>query len=353
MNYPETTIEQFKKYIIDFDSDISEIKEIEKKINQWVTRGVDLQGAINPLQTQIQNWEQKMDQLSQNLKNNIQNLKNVDDRIQSSHNLDLAQVDSVTNNIDKWEYLFSQYRLVLENLKQDTQTLYEVEEKIQNYNKLGVELGDAVQKIQEQNQNIINAIHNSMEELKTLIEDVRQEAEKINDNVTKPVNTSPYWAFYDRINVDGESIAMYLNQSYWNSEVDGLEIQNHTQLNYLSHRSPIYNASVGDTQVHCQPEKPIQYIYYGYEKDKLIKLKVRDSSFGSYYVDSGNCMIQLYFGSSQVMENGIRTRTYFDQIYQERNQEDYQNGAKTPNSWYLIASCEEIDDISQVQFRGE
>lgn len=351
MDYPEKTIEQFTKYILDFDSDIQEIKEVEKKINKWVTQGINLDDALVPLQTQIQNWETKMRDLSLEFRTNIENLKKVDDRIQSDKNLDIVYVDSFTQNIEKWEYLFSQYKSILENLKQDTKTLYDIEEYIQKYDKLGVELGDAVNKIKEQNQNIIDSINKSMEDLKSLIENMRNEADKIHNNsVNTDVN---YWAFYDKINVDGESIAIYLNQTYWDNQADGLDIQNHTHLNYYSRRSPIYNASIGETQVHCQPDKPIQYIYYGYRKDEMIKLKVRENGYGSYYVDSGNCMIQLYFGSSQVMENGIRSRDYFDELFQERNQTDYQNGATTPHNWYVIASCEEIDDLNQIQYRGE
>ena len=89
--------------------------------------------------------------------------------------------------------------------------------------------------------------------------------------------------------------SIYLNKSYWNSQDDGVDILNHTQLNYINRRSVIYNSSVGEVQVHSKPKKPIKYIYYGHSKDQLIKLNIRENQWGSYYVDSGNCMIQVYF----------------------------------------------------------
>ena len=145
---------------------------------------------------------------------------------------------------------------------------------------------------------------------------------------------------------------MFLNLSYWDSEIDGLDILNHTELSYLSRKSNIYNSSIGDVQVHAKPSKPIKYIYYGYSKEEMVKIKVRENSFGSYYVDSGNCMVQVYFGSTQIMENGIKTRDYFNDLFRKKNNEDYNNGAKTEGKWYLIISCEEIEDINNISFRG-
>tara|TARA_X000000950_G_C13787870_1_gene608070 strand:+ start:138 stop:1208 length:1071 start_codon:yes stop_codon:yes gene_type:complete len=354
MNYPEHTIAELTKYITNFDQDIEEIKAIECKIDSWVKRGVDIHNALNPINEQIQRWENKMLGLVNKFKTNITTLQKVDDRIKSETSLDLSKADKLDSNLEKWNYLFNQYKCVLENLKQDTKTLYEVEDQINKYKKLGVELGDAVQKIKNQNQNIINSIQNSMLELKELIQEIKVESNKIVNNETdksEPVDN--YWAFYDKINVDSESFSMYLNSNYWNSENDGLQIISHTDLNYINRRSKIYNSSVGEVQVHAEPEKPIKYIYYGYEKENLIKLKVRETNWGSYYVDSGNCMIQVYFGSTQVMENGKKSREYFGELYTQRNQEKYQNGAKTKDKWYLVASCEELENLSNINFRGE
>ncbi len=362
MNYPEQTIEQFRHYIVDFDNDIEEIKDIEFKINKWVNRGVDINSAINPLQAQIATWENKMRTLQNQLESNIKNLKSVDDRITSNSSFTMDSLDNFSGNLEKWDYLFSQYKLVLQNLKEDTRTLYEIDSQIKRFHNLGVELGDAITKIQNQNDNIINTIKNSMEDLQKLIEEVKIESGKITDTQEMALdnqledNNQPqnkYWAFYDKMNVDGESFSLNINHAYWDSQKDGLDILNHTHLNYISRRSTIYNASVGEVQVHATPEKPINYIYYGYDKNNLVKLKVRDTQWGSYYVDSGNCLIQVYFGSTQVMDNGTNSRKYFSELYKQRNNEDYQNGATTKNKWYLIAACEEIMDLTNIIYRGE
>ena len=127
MNYPEQTIEQFRHYIVDFDNDIEEIKDIEFKINKWVNRGVDINSAINPLQAQIATWENKMRTLQNQLESNIKNLKSVDDRITSNSSFTMDSLDNFSGNLEKWDYLFSQYKLVLQNLKEDTRSLYEID----------------------------------------------------------------------------------------------------------------------------------------------------------------------------------------------------------------------------------
>lgn len=353
MNYPQQAIDDLTTYISNFDNDIQEIKSIEQKINKWVQRGVEIETALTPINLQIENWENKMKDLSHQLRINIETLKMVDDRIDSNNSLDLNQVDNYENNLEKWNYLFKIYKIVLQNLETDTKILYDIEEQIKKYNKLGVELGDAVNKIKNQNNNIINSIKNSMLDLNKLIEEVKVESEKIQDeNEVGVLPSNNYWAFYDKINVDSESFTMYLNKEYWDGTKDGSKIINHTDLIYISRRSDIYNSSVGEIQVHAKPVNPIKYIYYGYEKDNLIKLSVRENNWGSYYVDSGNCMIQVYFGSTQIMENGKNTRKYFDELYYKKNQENYLNGAKTKDKWYLIASCEEIENLDNIVFKG-
>ena len=64
---------------------------------------------------------------------------------------------------------------------------------------------------------------------------------------------------------------------------------------------------------------------------------------GSYYVDSGNCMIQVYFGSTQIMENGHNSRKYFEEIYKQKNNEDYHLFASIKSMksirWYRFLLC--------------
>lgn len=353
MNYPENTIIELNKHVINFDNDIKDIQAVEKKINKWINRGIDIGTALTPLNLQIEKWNNKMDTLLSNFKNNILLLKDIDDRIKNEQISKIEDLDIFPDNLEKWNHLFDVYKSVLENLKQDTIILYDIEEHIKKYNKLGVELGDAITKINNQNNNIINTINNSMLELKKLIEEVKLESGKISDDNVDEIIQNKYWAFYEKINVDSESFSIYLDKSYWNSQDDGIDILNHTQLNYINRRSVIYNSSIGEVQVHSNPQNPIKYIYYGHSKDQLIKLNIRENQWGSYYVDSGNCMIQVYFGSTQIMENGHNSRKYFGEIYKQQNNEDYQNGATTKEKWFLLVSCDEIINFDQIDFKGE
>ena len=182
MNYPENTIIELNKYVTNFDNDIKDIQIVEKKINKWINRGIDMVTALTPLNLQIEKWNNKMDTLLNNFKNNILLLKAVDDRIKNEQILKIEDLDIFSDNLEKWNHLFDVYKSVLENLKQDTIILYDIEEHIKKYNNLGVELGDAITKINNQNNNIINTINNSMLELKKLIEEVKLESEKISDD---------------------------------------------------------------------------------------------------------------------------------------------------------------------------
>ena len=53
------------------------------------------------------------------------------------------------------------------------------------------------------------------------------------------------------------------------------------------------------------------------------------------------------------MENGHNSRKYFGEIYKQQNNEDYQNGATTKEKWFLLASCDEITNFDQIDFKGE
>ena len=64
-------------------------------------------------------------------------------------------------------------------------------------------------------------------------------------------------------------------------------------------------------------------------------------------------MIQVYFGSTQIMENGHNSRKYFGEIYKQQNNEYHQNGAQTKEKWFLLVSCDELTNFDQIDFKGE
>ena len=70
---------------------------------------------------------------------------------------------------------------------------------------------------------------------------------------------------------------------------------------FLGHSTPnhILSSKIDETVKWLIEERFIRKL--GIDDDYL---NVRENQWGSYYVDSGNCMIQVYFGSNQIMENG-------------------------------------------------
>jgi len=177
--------EMYNKLIIlvtNFDQDIVCMKDVLGKINNWITDGISsLNTCVSPLAEQIKQWEDKMEHFLESFKNNITELKLVDDRINNTIEINIEDTD-YDNCIDRWKHYNSLHSALYHNLQDDIKILQNVTNDLSNYTNLGVELGNSLEKINEQKQNIETAITNSLDKYKQLILLIENEAIKIKNN---------------------------------------------------------------------------------------------------------------------------------------------------------------------------
>ncbi len=85
INFPNTNIKEFNAYVQNFNEDILNMIAIKNTIQSWIDRGLDLNLGTDQLQDQINRWIKKENELLEEFKNNINELKKVDDRIEKIH----------------------------------------------------------------------------------------------------------------------------------------------------------------------------------------------------------------------------------------------------------------------------
>ena len=224
--YPNDKIEELNKYVENFENDINSMKDICEKINDWTQRGIDLESCHQPLNLQIESWENTMNDIIEIFKNNIIELKQHDDRISNEENINLEELSG--NNIDKWNYLYSIYEKLYVNLNKDIDILNNVINDLSKYDNLGVKLGNVNETINQQIDDIKNAISISLSGLEEIINKIKEESKKvleegeIIDDSENEENTNVL-ALYTTAHSDANTFYMYMHNNLnisWNPEVD-------------------------------------------------------------------------------------------------------------------------------------
>jgi len=184
-------IEEIKKSINDkssdlllsvknFDNDINNMTNISEQIGIWVNNGVDLSACTQPLSTQIQDWKNKMQSLFDDFKNNITNLKEVDDRITNENNDIIDELSNINDSdLENWEKLIEIYSNLFNTLEEDIYILNDATSNLEQYDSLGVKLGDAISTINQQIQDISNSITLSTDSLDDIISQIQDECGKV------------------------------------------------------------------------------------------------------------------------------------------------------------------------------
>ena len=97
-----------------------------------------------------------MNELLELFRQNVIRLKQMDDRIQNTTNIDI--LDYGNTYTEKWDYLYSKYQSIFTNLESDITILEDAKSSILGYQTLGVELGDAITEIESQINSIISGV---------------------------------------------------------------------------------------------------------------------------------------------------------------------------------------------------
>ena len=168
-------------YIVNLNKDVLNMKNVCKQLEIWKNNGIELSVGIKSINEQINKITNKMKTLLEQMKNNIIELKKVDDKINNPNKIDI-QIENFTLTDDflsDWEKIFDIYHNLYNNLSDDVSILNNAIKDIQQYNQLGIKLGSAISTIQEQVNSINTSAKNSSEELENIILSIKEESMKI------------------------------------------------------------------------------------------------------------------------------------------------------------------------------
>lgn len=362
-DYPENDIEKLNEYVINFNDDVLEMKEILKKLNNWVSKGIDIESSIGPLNNQINTWESVMDDLIEKFKLNITILKDFDDRINSSNTIEINEQGN--NYKERWEYLYSIYKNIFINLEEDIHILMNVLASLGNYRSLGVELGNSLTIVNNQINRITIAVSDSIKDLNNIIETIKKESKKIiNNNESNSyqntnqevihISENNYLGVYCRYNFSQVSSMLYFNQNphiNWDPEIDGEYISQYMTKIFFDKKSPKYNEEIGEKTVINNSPLRFKYIYYGFSKNKMTGIKLNQSLL--QYADQHGYQYTITVYHDSHIEN---TDLSLEDKYKEEfinNGKEYKDFGSTYDKLYIVYSCEEISDFSNIYFRGE
>mgnify|MGYP001266507977 CR=1 FL=1 len=347
--YPNEKIEELNSYMKNFLNDIVYMKDVIEKMKDWDKRGVFVGNSVETLEEQIEEWENKKDSLIEEFKNNILKLKEMDDRIDNDNNIIFSEPNGSYE--DKWEYLYTIYYDLFHNLYSDISILNNVSSDINKYEKLGVKLGNVNSTIYEQTENIKNAINDSLDELNKMIDNVKDYSQKILSEEELVEKRNEYLALYSKIGVDAMTFLLYFNantQINWDPVVDGGNVLKHVKKALLSTHSPIYNESIGNAHYETGATKLYNWIYFGFDKDNMIKAGILNDTYGASYQDEHGyqrLINTFYDRSSDNVQKMVDLFKSKDLVYNP--------GSQTTEKLYIVYSVEEITDFSKLTFRGE
>jgi hypothetical protein len=171
-------------YVNNFERDIHNMIIISKQISTWIDNGIDISTCIDPLNIQIELWKTKMNLLFNEFKNNIIELKNVDDRIININNI-AHDLDNITENkLEDWRKIIDIYNNLFNTLEEDVSMLYDISNNLNQYSALGVKLGGAIDSINEQVESILFSITKSSDNLDSIILQIENECGKVDVSTT-------------------------------------------------------------------------------------------------------------------------------------------------------------------------
>ena len=347
--YPTKKIDELNLYVLNFLNDIVYMEDVVNKLVNWNQRGIEVGESIEQLETQIIEWKNEMEKLITNFKDNILTLKKIDDRINSDDNVEFTELNGSYK--EQWQYLYTIYYDIFHNLKSDINILNNVNDDIKKYKELGIKLGDAKTAINDQINVIQDNLDNSLDILNQLVEDIKDYSKKVfsEDELIENINDS--LAVYSTIGVDAMTFLLYFNsntQINWDPVVDGKSILNNVKKALISKHSPIYNEFNDNSHYETGATKLYNWIYYGFDKNNMIKAKIMNDTYGASYQDEHGYqrIINTFYDRST---NHVQKMI---ELFESKGLV-YNPGSQTTEKLYIVYSVEEITDFSNLIFRGE
>lgn len=179
--YPANKIKALNAYMLNFNKDIASLNNIVDQMKAWCQRGIAVDSALAPLQEQIKTWEATMCTQLMSFKTNLVMLKELDDRVRSSINIDLEvtheyDILALSSNNDvmgSWDKLYLTYSNLFTNLNEDVVVLTNAHTTIVGYKNLGIELTTAVTTIETHIEKINLGISASLADLDSIVDNLK------------------------------------------------------------------------------------------------------------------------------------------------------------------------------------
>lgn len=355
MSYPtKKIIDEFYSYLLSFANDLAYIEDILIKLDDWNERGIDVVNSIEQLIKQVEDWKNAMNDLIDHFKNNILTLKERDNTTDTNNNLDF-NVTCETYDA-KWKHLYSIYCNIFHNLNSGIDILNNNDIDKNQEQELDVNPDNFKTSIDNQINDLQIAILNSLNELDHIIDSIKDYSTKIlpdEEELTdeEELIGNNYLAIYSKIGVDAMNFLLYFDmntQINYDSVVDGTNVLNHVKKKLISTNSPMYDESKDSSHYETDFTKPYKWLYYGFDKDNMIKAKIVNYTYRTSYQDEhdNQRIINTFYDRST--DHVKKMVELF-----ESNNLVYNIGSKSTEKLYIVYSMKEITDFSNLTFIGE
>ncbi len=181
----------FKADVSNLVQDIADIQTVRDRVDEWISKGINLTDAATPLATQQQEWVDYLEGCIEVLKNAFLQLKTHDDRITSSELVIFEQdVFSALPPNSKAEYLCNLFEQLHSNVCEEIARLAEIGDNIDGFTELGVRLGDARQIVTDQKSTLESALRDTCLQFDDVLNDLKVKKEEVSVDSATDVSST-------------------------------------------------------------------------------------------------------------------------------------------------------------------
>ena len=156
----QISLDNLKKDLYDIINDIEQLNAIHGQLNNWLSRGINLEKGVDEINKQYIDWNKILDEFILSFIIILKELIVTDDNIKS----DYTQLNEDIYNIHEQNYrrqvdiLCETHQIVITNLNNDIKLLNEAYNTLGQYAEIGLKLGNGLETIRDQIEKIENII---------------------------------------------------------------------------------------------------------------------------------------------------------------------------------------------------
>ena len=154
------SLDSLKKELYDIINDIEQLNVIHVQLNDWLSRGINLENGVSEIKKQYTDWNKILEEFILSFIIILKELITTDDNIKSDYtklNEDLYKIQEKDYR-KQVDILCESHKIVITNLNNDINLLSEAYDTLGQYAEIGLKLGDGLETIREQIEKIENII---------------------------------------------------------------------------------------------------------------------------------------------------------------------------------------------------